>query len=74
MPPMPPMPPMPFGANCSNRVPVGAIVLIALGLLFLLSTLFNARIIHHGWPLILIGLGLWMIFRRRNEIPPGGGQ
>jgi hypothetical protein len=54
---LPPPPPPPSNA------PVGAIVLIALGVIFLLS-----RIIHfsaeHFWPLILIGVGLWIAYKR----------
>lgn len=43
--------------------PIGPIVLIALGALFLLGNLgwFHAR---HFWPLILIGLGFWLAYRR----------
>jgi Domain of unknown function (DUF5668)/B-box zinc finger len=48
----------------SGKVPVGAVVLIGLGVLFLLHTL---GIFEHGferfWPLILIFLGMWMFYR-----------
>lgn len=69
VPPMPPIPPMPRASE-----PVGAIVLIALGVLFLLSSLgiFSMRWIGHGWPILLIILGGWLIFRRTREIPNGG--
>jgi hypothetical protein len=56
---------------------VGAIVLIALGMIFLLGTLglFHFDWIGRGWPLIIIGLGVWLFFKRAREIkPPGGGQ
>jgi hypothetical protein len=48
----------------AGKVPVGAIVLIGLGVLFLLHTM---RIFDTGldrlWPLILIVLGGWMFYR-----------
>jgi hypothetical protein len=51
----------------SSKVPVGAVILIGLGVLFLLHTM---GIMEHGfdrfWPLILIALGGWM-FYRNNE-------
>ena len=48
--------------------PVGAVVLIALGVLFLLSNLgyFSSDWIRHYWPVILIATGLWMFIRRRG--------
>jgi hypothetical protein len=48
----------------SGRVPVGAVILIGLGVLFLLHTM---GIMEYGferfWPLILIFLGGWMCYR-----------
>jgi hypothetical protein len=48
----------------AGKVPVGAIVLIGLGILFLLHTM---RIFETGldrlWPVILIFLGGWMFYR-----------
>jgi hypothetical protein len=48
----------------SGKVPVGAVVLIGLGVLFLLHTM---GIMEYGferyWPLILIFLGGWMYYR-----------
>ncbi len=48
----------------SGKLPVGAVVLIGLGVLFLLNTM---GIMEHGldrfWPLILIFLGGWMFYR-----------
>jgi hypothetical protein len=51
--------------------PVGAVVLIGLGMLFLLANLgwFSFHWISHFWPLILIVLGLWLFIRRQR-----GGQ
>lgn len=55
-----------------NKVPVGALVLIGLGVLFLLNTmgLFHAYWIHRLWPLILIAIGVWLFIKRFS--PPGG--
>ena len=49
-----------------RREPVGAIVLIGLGLLFLFNTLgfFRLDWIGHFWPLFIIGLGAWLLIRR----------
>jgi hypothetical protein len=48
----------------SGKVPVGAVVLIGLGVLFLLHTM---GVMEYGferyWPLILIFLGGWMFYR-----------
>jgi len=50
--------------------PVGAIVLIGLGLLFLLANLgwfsFGFYWISHFWPAILIVIGLWLFIRRQR--------
>jgi hypothetical protein len=58
-----------------SKVPVGALVLIGLGAIFLLHTLdiwdFSA---HRVWPLILIGIGAFLLLRRLGligEVPPG---
>jgi len=48
----------------ASRIPIGAVVLIGLGVLFLLHTM---GIMEYGferfWPLILIFLGGWMFYR-----------
>jgi hypothetical protein len=48
--------------------PVGAIVLIGLGLLFLLANLgwFSFGWISHFWPAVLIVIGLWLFIRRQR--------
>jgi hypothetical protein len=53
--------------------PIGAIVLIALGVLFLLGQLdiFNGRLLEFTWPLALIGLGVWLVVRRLGESQGG---
>jgi hypothetical protein len=63
----------------SNRL-VWGIVLLALGLMLLLSNFGYGWWFGWGrwWPLVLIGLGVWMLYRRERpaqpvpEIPPGG--
>jgi TM2 domain-containing membrane protein YozV len=64
-PPYPPMPPMPPDGLWRRKEPVGAIILIALGLMFLLGqlNLFSGRVFEFAWPLFLIGLGVWMVVR-----------
>lgn len=57
-------------AGSFAHVPTGAIVLIGLGVLFLLS---NAGIFHWNWigrlwPLILIALGIRMYMRRQDAV------
>jgi TM2 domain-containing membrane protein YozV len=74
MPPIPPVPPEYWHPVFWRRKePVGAIVLIALGLLFLLGQLniFNGRLMEFAWPLLLIGLGVWLIVRRLGDSQGG---
>jgi TM2 domain-containing membrane protein YozV len=68
-PPVPPIPPM----HWRRREPVGAIILIALGLLFLLDKIdfLSGRVFAYSWPLALIGLGVWLIVRRMGESQGG---
>jgi hypothetical protein len=49
-----------------QQAPIGAIVLIALGVLFLLGNIgiFN---LHRMWPLFLIGLGLWIAYKHMSQ-------
>ena len=53
-----------------DQVPIGAIVLIALGVLFLLGN-FTRIDLHRYWPLILIGLGVWIGYKRMSAVPRG---
>jgi putative Mn2+ efflux pump MntP len=73
-----------------RKEPIGAIVLIALGLLFLLGHFnwFSGRMFEFSWPVLLIGLGVWLIVKRlqdtqriaqansqdRSQDSPQGGQ
>ena len=72
IPPVPPVPPVP-PTGWRRREPIGAIVLIGLGVLFLLGQLdiFSGRLIHFFWPLLLIGLGVWLIVRRIEDSKGG---
>jgi TM2 domain-containing membrane protein YozV len=51
-----------------DHTPVGAVVLIGLGVLFLLTNLgwFSFNWVSHFWPMILIGIGLWLFIRRQG--------
>jgi hypothetical protein len=61
VPPMPPMPPM----NWRRKEPIFAFVLIGLGIIFLLQSMgFMHHLMHYLWPLMLIGLGVWLVVRR----------
>lgn len=77
-PPIPPIPPM-HPACWQRRAPVGAVILIGMGVLFLLGQFqwFSWHFFQYFWPLLLIGLGVWMIVNRLNEAqpaPPNGSQ
>jgi TM2 domain-containing membrane protein YozV len=80
VPPVPPMPPMPPDIGTRRPEPIGAIVLIVVGMLFLFSTLgiFRFDWIGRGWPIIVIAVGIWLLVRRMREAPPappaGGAQ
>jgi hypothetical protein len=65
--------PPPPQAYWRRKEPIGAIVLIALGLLFLLAQLddIGGRIFEFSWPLLLIGLGVWLVVRRMGESQGG---
>jgi len=71
-PPVQPFPPAaPFGCRST---PVGAIVLIGLGVIFLLGqfNLFSGWIFKYSWPVVLIAMGVWMVIRRIGDHQ--GGQ
>jgi hypothetical protein len=60
-----PVSPAPFRSH--SAVPTGAVVLIGLGILFLLHNLGLWFLeIDVLWPLILIGLGVWLFIRRQT--------
>jgi hypothetical protein len=57
-----------------RKQPVGAVVLIVVGVVLLLQTLgiFEDEWIGRAWPLIIIGVGAWLLYRRTRDLPPGG--
>jgi TM2 domain-containing membrane protein YozV len=59
-----------------HRHPIGAVILIGIGLLLLLHTLgvFEDEWIGRAWPLILIGVGFWLLYSRTRDLPRGGPQ
>jgi len=61
--------------NTRRPEPIGAIILIALGLFFLLQSLGILRSfwIGHSWPWIVIAVGAWLLFRRLSD-SSGGAQ
>jgi TM2 domain-containing membrane protein YozV len=67
--------PVPPPMYWKRREPIGAIVLIALGSLFLLGQLdlFHGRLFEFAWPVLLIALGVWLIVRRLG-ISQGGSK
>jgi hypothetical protein len=78
IPPIPPFPPVP-PVYWRRREPIGAVILIALGVLFLLGQFdwFSWHMFQYFWPLLLIGLGVWLIVRRLHGSqggPPNGSQ
>lgn len=50
----------------TSQVPVGAVILILIGVLFLLDSVFGVHFWWLGrlWPLILIALGVWLFIKR----------
>ena len=56
-----------------RREPIGAIVLIALGVMFLLGQLdlFHGRFFEFAWPVLLIALGVWLFVRRMGDSQGG---
>jgi hypothetical protein len=47
-----------------SKIPVGAVVLIVIGLLMLLYNVGDFHWLHNLWPLGLVALGVWIISRR----------
>ncbi len=73
-----PVPPLASPPALPRRgEPIGAIVLIVVGLLFLLSTLgfLDFDWIGRGWPVLLMLLGVWLLVRRvRTPVQPVPGS
>lgn len=54
-------------SNGAKATPIGPIILIVLGTLFLLNTLdifYWMLPLRRFWPVILIALGIWLLYRR----------
>ena len=68
-----PMPPPDL--RRARREPIGAIVLIGLGMLFLFNSLgiFRFNWVGRGWPLIIIGIGVWLLIQRTRGIKGQAG-
>jgi hypothetical protein len=47
----------------ADKTPTGAVILIGLGVVFLLKNMGWLQL-HQIWPFLLIGLGLWIAFKR----------
>lgn len=60
-------------ASAPAHTPTGAIVLIILGILFLLGNMGYLPSMDRSWPLILIGLGLWIAYRHMRQGTQGRG-
>lgn len=67
--------PPPPDIRAARREPIGAIVLIGLGMLFLFNTLgfFRFDWVTHGWPLIVIGIGVWLLIARARGLGRSSG-
>jgi len=61
--PPPSAPPL-IDVDRSRSLPLGPIILIALGVLFLLPTWFHFLHLWKLWPLILLVIGGWLVFQR----------
>ncbi len=55
----------------ASKIPMGAIVLILLGVLFLLHTMGLGLGLDRFWPLILIALGVWLFARNWGLLESG---
>ena len=61
-------PPPPYVPPARDPTPTGAVVLIVLGALFLLGNMGLSFHIHRWWPVLLIGLGVWLFVRRQQRL------
>jgi hypothetical protein len=83
VPPTPPNPTDPLnpfgpaGQLGPNRgIHAGAAILIVLGVAFLLGNLgiLSEHWMNRGWPILLIGIGVWMVIRHSQKPPVGGAR
>ncbi|MDT8070469.1 MAG: DUF5668 domain-containing protein [Terriglobia bacterium] len=59
-------PPQPEPPARRETTPAGAVILIILGVLFLLGN-FTHLNLDRWWPLLLIGVGVWLFIRRQQQ-------
>jgi TM2 domain-containing membrane protein YozV len=66
-------PPAIVNGGAGSTAPVGAVVLIVIGLMLLCKTLgiFGEEWVDRSWPLVIVGLGAWLLYRRTRGM---GGQ
>lgn len=50
-----------------QATPTGAVILIGLGVLFLLGNMGWLHGLHNWWPIVLIGIGLWLVYQRQQR-------
>jgi Domain of unknown function (DUF5668) len=83
VPPVPPNPADPLNPFCCNGqvgpsrgIHAGAVILIVLGVAFLLGNLgiLSQHWMDRGWPILLIGIGVWMVIRHSQKPPVGGAR
>jgi len=67
--PFTPVPAAPLATQARGHNPIGAVVLIVIGMLLLLHTLgvFEEEWVSRAWPVILIGVGAWLLYRRTRD-------
>jgi protein-S-isoprenylcysteine O-methyltransferase Ste14 len=55
-------------ASPTGQLPLGALVLVGLGVIALLGNfgLIRSEWFERGWPLILIAIGVWLLVRRNR--------
>ncbi len=51
-----------------ESTPTGAVILIVLGTLFLLGNIGIHLHLDRWWPVLLIGLGVWLFIRRQQKV------
>ncbi len=78
---VPPVPPEQFDTPdlrvCGRHgIPTGAVALIVIGVGFLLANMgiLSEHWIDRGWPILLIGLGVWLVIQRGQHPPQAGGR
>ncbi len=61
----------PLATQGRGHSPIGAVVLIVIGMLLLLHTLgvFEEEWVSRAWPVLLIGIGAWLLYRRTRDTP-----